>query len=810
VHVAALSVNRWEDYVNTLQPQFSLNATSALALALPRTSISQNNLADIFSAGLQLGLAQSSTTSASTLSNTLGGGTSTQSNVTAGTTNSSGSSTSGGTQTNTAASGSSGSTSTTSTVTSTGNSTTTQTTTTQQGPGTLPASLLPTASLPNAAAQTGPSGTVALDPVLQYQTAAAIYQEVQLLNSYVRDAAQRYGYVPYLARLQLSISPFAHNEPYDVYIDLGVFSRCKASHVGQPVITIPLLVTDNIESGQATNSANIAHQFASSLGGILQNTAFQASLSDLRDQFKAILGNNLNSLYMVTRGGADNVIRVRLGAATAPNPDANYTMLAQTHNVSFLMLVDKDFAAMKDGKCFAQAGANPTGGGNDVATMAEVNKRGTQPSGDASGMAKQGPQIWVNSVMNLRDANTGKELSIDRKIISQRATDVVDRFLPVNAPLKLDDTTTPELETLINDVQTQQSDKFVEDVESMKDKSGKYLLGPTTSPGRIGSLWTGLSSVVPMSEYAGTIFDLPERATLPIDEQETVFLHDNCKDAATVTIGGFGSQSPSAFGATLSLGGEIRLAATSITQAAPGGPFALQFPSLAAFSHLENAPVIAEAVASICPSESSKESKKDGTADPAADMDTGFALKSATLKAKIDLKEIVDNRWGNANDADALGYSFKNIYYDNANVAATDTKSGTSLSLASAFDTIVASPSSGAPNGSATQIRLIVFPGKDVIDFELSFNGAALSGLPALPTYMSQMDGPSLKITPLQGSTTFGGSPVVIDVNLQGMIPGRLVTITASGHGPNKKATQAPPLYLPVVAPGASSAKPSA
>ena len=64
-------------------------------------------------------------------------------------------------------------------------------------------------------------GTAQKEPFLQYQTALSLYQEVQLLNSYVRNAARRSGYIPYIMRLQVTVLPFARNQPYDVYADIA-------------------------------------------------------------------------------------------------------------------------------------------------------------------------------------------------------------------------------------------------------------------------------------------------------------------------------------------------------------------------------------------------------------------------------------------------------------------------------------------------------------------------------------------------------------------------------------------------------------
>ena len=65
--------------------------------------------------------------------------------------------------------------------------------------------------------------TVQHDPMLAYTAATALFQEVQLLNRYVQNAAQKHGYHPYLVRLQIGVMPFARNQPYDVFTTLSFF-----------------------------------------------------------------------------------------------------------------------------------------------------------------------------------------------------------------------------------------------------------------------------------------------------------------------------------------------------------------------------------------------------------------------------------------------------------------------------------------------------------------------------------------------------------------------------------------------------------
>jgi hypothetical protein len=151
VRVAALSVARWEDYVDSLQAQYALTPDGALALAIPQTSISHSSIANAVGLGLQIGLPQSTRTQAKSLSTSQG-------NTTASTTATTGTST----------------TNTSKGATNNANSTGTR------GPGAAAASALPAQTAPSVHGIAGPSGTVQTDALTTYTVATAIYQEVQL------------------------------------------------------------------------------------------------------------------------------------------------------------------------------------------------------------------------------------------------------------------------------------------------------------------------------------------------------------------------------------------------------------------------------------------------------------------------------------------------------------------------------------------------------------------------------------------------------------------------------------------------------
>jgi hypothetical protein len=748
VHLSPISIDYWDNYVGALQPQFGITPATALSEALQRSFITQNDIADLVSGQLQLGLPQSTKTVARTLGETGAASAATGTNAAT------------GTQTGAGGTTGTGSTTTTRTTTDGSGTTATQTTTTQEGPGTLPPSLLPAASLPNAAALAAPGGGVQIDPLLTYRAATAIYQEVQLLDSYVRNAVQRYGYTAYVARVQVSVVPFVHDEPYDAYVDIGLFSRCPGSARGareEPVLAIPLLVTDDVETGQATDAVNVARQLAASLGGTISNVALQAGLSRLHDQFANILGTAFNSLYMVSRAG-DNVIQVRLGASRSPNLKTRYAMITQTHNVSFLMLV----------------------------------KKGDTPgTGKDTRFCRGSPQVRMTSLARFRNANTGVELQVDKDAILDRATAVMKRFIGEQQICRLSQDKKAYkafLNNLLADIQEQDVDRFKQHycAQAGTDACAYFDKG-------VGdSLWTGLTGVVTMSEYAGTDFELPRRPTPPVEGQQNqvVLLHDNCKDTLTATIPGFGSLTPSQFAATLTLAGKtlpgapanqarprIVLAATSISQPTVGGPFTVQFPSLKPLTGelgVRCTPAIENTPAAKKKSAASSDGS-DGAASPGS---------AEALTGSLQLSPVGDNRWsGDGDGEESLSYSFPNLRYDGSPSGAP------SVGLLAATDTLTAD---AAGKGS---VRLFV-TAHDVTEVDLAFAGAILTT--PLPGNAIALQQPAAALKIAIGASG-GTGPAVLDVYLQGLVANRAVTITATGKSTPAGQT------MPQAVPGAAA-----
>ncbi len=202
--------------------------------------------------------------------------------------------------------------------------------------------------------ETGP------DAMTQYTAAASLYQEVQLLNRAIRDAAIPAGFRPYMVRLQVSLMPTRRHAPYDAYTTLSFFvsgsregsdegssARAPLRTTDDEVFTrpfgdgpkvLPLLVTDNLEASVESHSLDRLRTLLLSFLDYSGNEFIEPMISGMlhdaiRDQ---VLGRDLNSLLTVARL-SENTLRIRLGAAQEAT--STYAMVPRNHNVTLLLMV---------------------------------------------------------------------------------------------------------------------------------------------------------------------------------------------------------------------------------------------------------------------------------------------------------------------------------------------------------------------------------------------------------------------------------------------------------------------------------------
>lgn len=318
VHVAVQSVAPFEGYINSLQPQFTFNTEQAIAAAIQQTQTEDSQLFRALLASASLSLPQVTESSTKT---TTDGTVSTKS-------------------TETRAPGES------SKVTAA---------------AAAPANALGALSLPG--------NTVGLDQSLKFRAAAALLQEVALLNAYVRDAAISRGARPYVVRMLVTLLPHAHLEPYDAYSTISFFeTERKAGNpsylqtagadvyeqseelrpliaraqkaaterkCAEPLEIIPLLVTDNLEASLHSDTVQRIRDMSAALQGFVSNAAAGASVRSRAEDAAKTLNQNLNSLFTIARV-APNAVEARLGAVSA---NGRFVMVSRTFNVTVILLV---------------------------------------------------------------------------------------------------------------------------------------------------------------------------------------------------------------------------------------------------------------------------------------------------------------------------------------------------------------------------------------------------------------------------------------------------------------------------------------
>lgn len=358
VHVAVLAVAPWDKVKEDLQPKFELTPAQAYDQAIPVTQQLIERVLDALSASLRVALPTHTVAQSSTRTETTGQA-----------------------------------------------STETATRTEERTPGDpskVQAGSPPSGSVPAPFSAPPALDSRAVDPMLRYQAATALYQEVKILNQYVANAMKREGYTPYLVRLQVSVLPNRRNLPYDTYANVAFYSAeerlrrsVQLNTLGggsrmmgptslfatvnesafrgdkepsartllmQHPIVIPLLVTDNLESLLHESAIQTVRQSALGLLAVLKGIGIGANTDSLTNDLQAALGKDLNSLLTVARM-SDNTVRVRLGAMS--QVESGHAMIPRTHNISLMVLVpnqvnhvkvmtEAEFRDVESGKALAQ------------------------------------------------------------------------------------------------------------------------------------------------------------------------------------------------------------------------------------------------------------------------------------------------------------------------------------------------------------------------------------------------------------------------------------------------------------------------
>jgi hypothetical protein len=227
---------------------------------------------------------------------------------------------------------------------SSGNPTHSLTRTDQITPPSQPGSVTFNVAAPNANTTVPSGATSGTEAQLKLTAAAALAEEVAIINRRVASLPVRAGYRPYFLSLQISVHPHQHGLPYDSVFEIHFAAEgatgpnAGAATAAGAIYALPLLVTDAIEETSEAQQAQVIRQLGLQLaatGGMANASAgLQRTLAALEAEQDA-RPNSLMSLGRVD----DSTIRVRLGANRF---GSDYEMLPRTHNVSLVLLVPLD------------------------------------------------------------------------------------------------------------------------------------------------------------------------------------------------------------------------------------------------------------------------------------------------------------------------------------------------------------------------------------------------------------------------------------------------------------------------------------
>ena len=479
MNVSVTLVAPWEEYIAALTPNFTLSANEALTKVIPRTGIVEEKILDALGLSARVGFPQTSeliTKTASTkVTKTDGEDAKASSSATED-------------KTEKAEAGK-----------------------IPDAPSRAQGSDKGIKDLQGAPADA--SKSLAKDPVLEYTAATALFQEVQLLNRYVADAALRHKMKAYVVRLQIGVVPFRRDFGYDLYSKIGFFlgEEEVAATYPEGAHVIPLLVTDNLEGALASRAQDTIRQLSLAISFMKAGVVGTVGADRVREELENELFNEVNSLFTIGRV-TNNTLSARIGAVRQGKND--YTILPRTHYVTLVVLVPEAFP--RDDK------GNPR-------------------------------EVRVVTKTSMRSIPEGKLLAQpERDRRGQLVGDIVKSFLRYEKTIDATKVASVEKEMCRSDRKMPEKDRlcthqilvaiwrndFGEFREALKDAGWEKGVGRYTR-----DLWMDIVESLDKSQFSGVRFQLPEKLNNPVapNEGQAILLVDDGKSQMRTTlIGGRG------------------------------------------------------------------------------------------------------------------------------------------------------------------------------------------------------------------------------------------------------------------------------
>lgn len=477
VNVAATLVAPWDEYIGALTPTFTLSSNDAVNKVMPRTGILEEKILDALGVSARVGLPQ--TSEAITRS------------ITAKTTQVEGED-------------------------SKETRTTSEDSIQKKEPGKLP-------DMPSKA-QGGDKGVKDLpgapsdaakglrnDPILEYTAATALYQEVQLLNRYVTDAALRHGMSAYIVRLQIGVVPYRKSLAYDIYTKIGFFPK-DSNGKDEQAYVLPLLVTDNLDAALASRAQDTIRQLSLAISVMKAGIVGTAGIDRISEAFESQLFSEFNSLFTIGRI-TNNTLGARLGASRQGKDQ--YSIVPRTHNVTVVVMVPSRFGG-KD---------------NEVRVVAKTSMRSVQ---DGTLLPQPERSERVDNVRRLvKTFLAGQPRKDNSDTIEDPMCEDPDKGSNAN-----------KKEAIKNPVSCSQA--LLQSVWANKANEYDAILDRAGWQDRIGrfsrDLWMEIVESLDRSQFSGVRFQLPNKnaPVLPQEDQVVLLVDDGKNSMRTTLVGGQG------------------------------------------------------------------------------------------------------------------------------------------------------------------------------------------------------------------------------------------------------------------------------
>ncbi|MFM0598158.1 hypothetical protein [Paraburkholderia dilworthii] len=437
------------------------------------------------------------------------------------------------------------------------------------------------ATLPSAAT---PNTSFAIDPMLQYTAANALFQLVQLINADLTSSPFTHDYVAYVVRLKLTVVPYRENLPYDLFARISFFpdhicstvatskttdsssltsaengSKPEASNkagakgkstedtkpdsvscVAQMPLVVPLLVTDDIQRAASSAAAESAKQLALALEILAPYAQGTASANSVKQQLQSLSGQNYDSILTVGRDN-ENTLLVRVGAAyqtvaasltdkKKSAPQNTRSLVGQNYDVSTIVLVPRDYFTQRtDPNKFGLVVDEQSDFINtDTGKRLDIRPHDVTVQDFDSALKEADYEItgspWYRQVWN--DGAVDK-YAIASKMNGYVTTGSFDNFLEEYCNWKL-----TSAASVANQSSSTQVNAESAHVDASKSDSGQKNVAMqmcrqnTDNQHNAEFIWTRLSALSPDSSFSSSSIDLPVGEKVVIPPQVPTVLDD--------------------------------------------------------------------------------------------------------------------------------------------------------------------------------------------------------------------------------------------------------------------------------------------